>query len=351
MAKNLEFRKFRRGDEEGLSSLFREIFHVEKNADYWNWKYFQNPAGQHMIIVALDKDKIVGATGTIPVRFKVGSNEIIASQAIDLVLLPQYRGRRTFFTIEKIARKECIDNNVKFNYGFTIKKTYRIATKFLGFEGVYPISNMTKVLNPSPYLRQKIRVGLLASPLGYVAKQVLNAFNRRKLSAFPGLTTGKISRFDSRFDDLWSKEADHYEVAVIRDSQYLNWRYVECPALYKIYSARENGSIKGFIVLGCFQEDIKRGRIVDIFVEKGRKDIADVLIARGINYFIEECIDVITCWMLEQWPIIESLIKRGFVKRETHHDFVVRSYTDEFPNEYFADKSKWYLTMGDSDYY
>lgn len=351
MAKNLEFRKFRSGDEEGLSWLFREVFSVHKDSSYWNWKYFQNPAGQHMIIVALDKDKIVGATGTIPVRFKVGSNEIIASQPLDLVFLPQYRDRGTFFTIEKIAREECENNHVKFNYGFTIKKTYRIATKFLGFVGVYPIFNMAKVLNPTPYLRQKIRVGLLASPLGYVAKQVLNVLNRRKLSAFHGLTISEITRFDSRFDDLWSKEAAHYEVAVIRDSQYLNWRYVECPVPYKIYSAQENGSIKGFIVLRCFQEDIKRGRIVDIFVEKGREDIAEVLITQGINYFIDECVDVITCWMLEQWPIIESLRKRGFVKRETPHDLVIRSFATDIPNEYLTDKSKWYLTMGDSDYY
>ena len=351
MAKNLEFRKFRRGDEEGFSSLFREVFHVEKDASYWGWKYFRNPAGQHMIIVALDKDKIVGATGTIPARFKVGAKEIIASQGVDIVLLPQYRDRGTLFKIEKIARKECQDNNVKFNYAVMIKKTYRIFTKMLGFVGVCPLFNMTKVLNPTPYLRQKIRVGLLASPLGYVVKQVINVLNRRKLSAFHGLTTSEITRFDTRFDDFWSKEADHYEVAVIRDSQYLNWRYVECPVPYKIYSAQENGSIKGFIVLRYFQEDIKRGRIVDIFVEKGREDIADVLITRGINYFIDECVDVITCWMLEQWPIIESLRKRGFVKRETPHDLGVRSFTDEFPNEYFADKSKWYLTMGDSDHY
>lgn len=351
MAKNLEFRRFHRGDEEGLSSLFREVFHVEKDASYWDWKYFRNPAGEHMMIVALDKDKIVGVIGSIPVLIKAGSRVVLSSQGIDFVLLEQYRDRGTFFTIEKIAREECKNKHIKFNYGLTIKKTYRIVTKFLGFAGVCPIFNMAKVLNPTPYLRQKIRVGLLASPLGYVAKQVLNVLNRKKLSAFHGLTTGEITRFDIRFDDFWSKEADHYEVAVIRDCQYLNWRYVECPVPYKIYSAQENGSIKGFIVLRCFQEDIKRGRIVDIFVEKGREDIAEVLITQGINYFIDECVDVITCWMLEQWPIIESLRKRGFVKRETSHDLVIRSFATDIPNDYLTDKSKWYLTMGDSDYY
>lgn len=351
MAKNLEFRKFRRGDEEGFSSLFREVFHVEKDASYWDWKYFRNPAGQHMIIIALDKDKIVGATGTIPARFKVGAKEIIAAQGVDIVLLPQYRDRGTFFKIEKIARKECQDNNVKFNYAATIKKTYRIFTKMLGFVGVCPLFNMTKVLNPAPYLQQKIKTKLLSVPIGFMAKKALSVWYRKKPLMPHGLSIKKVTRFDHRFDEFWSRESHNYEIAVVKDSSYLNWRYVDAPESYDIFGAEQDGVIKGFVVLKCSREEVVRGRIMDIFVEKGREDIAEILLTRAIQYFVDKDADVITCWMLEQWPIIEALRKRGFVKRETPHDLVIRSFATDIPNEYLTDKSKWYLTMGDSDYY
>jgi hypothetical protein len=55
--------------------------------------------------------------------------------------------------------------------------------------------------------------------------------------------------------------------------------------------------------------------------------------------------------MLEHWPIFHALRKRGFSQRGTTHDLIVRSYVADPGNEYLADKSRWYMTMGDSDYF
>jgi len=351
MVKDLEFRRLKKDDEEGLSRLFWDVLKNKKDSKYWHWKYYQNPAGEHMMIVALDKDKIIGVTGTIPEKIKVGSRVLLSSQPVDVVILPEYRDRKTFLKMEEIAREECLRNGVKLNYGFSVKITYHISTLLLRFVGICPIFNMTKILNPTPYLRQKIGAQSIADVFGFLGKQSIKTLNKKKVSIPKELKIEEVRQFDHRFDDFWYREAKNYELAVIRDSHYLNWRFLENPTPYKIFCVTQNESIKGFIVLKCSQEEFRRGRILDILVESAQKRIIDLLLTKAINYFLEQEVDVITCWMFEHWPIFQALKKRGFIKRESPHHLIVRSFMDDFSNEYFQDKSKWYVTMSDSDYF
>jgi hypothetical protein len=140
-------------------------------------------------------------------------------------------------------------------------------------------------------------------------------------------------------------------MAVVRDSKYLNWRYIDSPNAYKIFSVERHQLIKGFIVLTFEEGATKRGRIVEILVEQGQKAVTNLLLTQAIGYFFDQGADVINCWILEKSPAFTALEKRGFVKRETPHDLIVRSHTYGLSNEYFADDSKWYITMGDSDYF
>lgn len=351
MTKNLEFRRLQKGDAEGLSQLFYEVFGDGKDSDYWHWKYYQNPAGEHMAMVALHGSRLVGIIGSIPVKVKVRTNTLLASQGVDIVVSPDHRKRKTFFKLEADVTELTIKDGAYFSYAFSIEQTYRIFTKLLRFNGVCPIFNMSKVINPTPYLRQKLRMESLANLLGLIGKKAISKLNKKKLSIPHGLEMVEVTHFDRRFDDFWRREARNYEIAVVRDSEYLNWRYVESPIPYKIFSVETNESVMGFVVLRFSQEEVGRGRIVDIVTETGREGIIDLLLTKALDYFLDQKVDVITCWMLEHWPIFHALRKRGFVKRETPHDLMVRSYVADFPNEYLTDESKWYMTMGDSDYY
>lgn len=353
MTTNLEFRTFQKGDEEGLSQLMREILKVDRDTKYWQWKYHQNPAGKHFMVVALDKDKIVGAYGFIPFKMKVGSKVLLVAQGLDIAIFPSYRGKRTIFKLEKKSTELSILNNVVINYGFTNKVMHRLVTRYytVCYGRVYPIYNMAKVINPTPYLQQRLHLPCLTPILGFAGRQLIKMTNKKKLLLPNGCKISEVTHFDYRFDEFWQKESKNYEIIIVRDSQYLNWRYIQNPISYKIYCIEQDESIKGFIVLKCSQEEVKRGRIVDIFVESGEERIINLFITAAINYFLEEKIDIITTWMMEHRSIFQVLKKKGFIKRKTTQDFVVRSLTPDISNEYLKEKCRWYITMGDSDYY
>ncbi len=351
MTGKLEVRRFQRGDEEALSELFYETFGDGKSLDYWNWKYWTNPAGEHMTVVALDGPRIVGNLGGVPARMKAGSATLLGNQRVDSVIAPDHRIVTTAFQLVGATAQLMTEKNVHFTYTFTNKETYSINTQVLGFHEVCPIFCMSKVMNPAPYLEKKLRMGFLTKPLGIAGKQAMTRINKKRLSIPEGLRVTEITHFDNRFDDLWHRESEAYEVAVVRDSEYLNWRYIESPMPYKIFGVETDEAVKGFVVLGCYRQDVFRGLIVDILAEKGQAGVVDLLLTQAINYFIDQTVDVIMCWMLEHCPVFSGLEKRGFVPRKTDHHLMVHSYVAESTNEYLADKSRWYVTMGDSDYF
>jgi len=354
MKTKLVCRKLEKKDEAQLSELHKEVFGVVRDRAFWDWKYYQNPAGEHAMYVAIDpaSGSIVGEHGTIPMRIKVGDVEGISTQGVDIVILPQYQKGGPFFRLHELATEEA-SSRAAFTYAFSIKKTYRIFTRLLHFKGVCPVKKFVKVLNPTPFLQKKIRVPVIAALCGRAGKLMIRFFCHRMPETPGGLELFEVKEFDSTFDEFWQQHPEKQEIMIIRDAQYLNWRYMKNPAAqYTVYALRETkrGSIKGYIVLRTVQEDIRRGYIVDILVDEKGEDLMRLLVSRAIHHCYAEDADSVTCWMLEHTPVAPVLKRMGFEMRGTPHDLMICPYSEDTRAEYLIDVTKWYMTMGDSDY-
>lgn len=354
MARKLICRRLERKDGAQLSELQKEVFGVNRDSAYWDWKYFQNPAGEHAMYVAIDpsSDRIVGEHGTIPIKMNIGAKECLSSLGVDIVELPEYQKGGPFFRLHKLATEEG-SSRTAFTYAFTIKKTYRIFTRLLRFKGVCPVCNFVKILNPTPFLQRKIKIRFFARLCGSIGRQIIKLRSNRKSPIPDELTARNVEQFDHSFDRFWQQKVKKYDIMTIRDADYLNWRYINNPeATYKTIALKqtEEGSIEGFIVLRTVQKEIKRGYIVDILVANNGDELVQLLLSKAVDYFYTEGVDSISCWMLEHTPIAATLKKTGFKLRETPHDLIIRSYTADVPKEYLIDKFKWYFTIGDSDF-
>lgn len=355
MQNNFTLRWIEKNDAVLLSEFFSEVFTIKKDSGYCQWKYFQNPIGENMSMVAVDDGKIVGNFGVIPARIKVGTNSVLASQGVDTAISESYRQKSTFFDLAGFVKEKMLARGVQFSFVFSNKYSYLIFSRFFNFYEVCQIFSMKKVLNPAPYLQKKIKLSSLSNFCGSIYTTWISWTNRTKMKwkHSYSLRLGEVQRFDERFDLFWQNQAKCYEIACVRDSQYLNWRYVQNPFDYKIFciESEKDLSIKGYMVLGCYDEDIRRGRIIDIMVEAGNNQAMEMLIRKAICYFLDKQADIISCWMLDQWPAFEILKKFGFILRNTENALIVRSWKNDLDNQYLADRSKWYLTMGDSDYF
>jgi len=350
MSNVLEYRRLQHGDIPKVLELQKQVFGVPWEADYLDWKYFQYSGGEHTIFIALDGDVVVGQSGGIPVILSVGQKEVKCVQEVDIAVLPEYQKKRVFFRVAKHSG-EWEKKEETFNLAFSIKRTYRIITKMLKFRGVCSVFKIVKIVDPTPFIQKKVKIKFLASILGYLGKTLIRVWFGNSIPSLDGRKIEEIKRFDQRFDVFWNQVVGDYEIITVRNSLYLNWRYIDNPSEYKVFAVIEDELIKGYVVLSSEKEDVFRGNIVDILVSPSEHKVAELLIRKAIAYFDSLGVAVISCWQPEHLHTYSILKKNGFIKRETENDFVIRSYLPNTPNERFLDEKKWYFSMGDSDYY
>jgi len=346
-----QLRMLQKGDVEKLVDIYRDVIGVDLGRHYWEWKYFKNPFCDSFMSVAFDGDRVVGETGGIPCQIKVGHKEFLGMQIVDIIILAEYRKGGTFFKLMKMGRLEAKKHDRSLSYAISIKKTYKISTRWLRFRGVFPIKRFVNVLDPSPYLKKKM--GALGGLIGGAGRVGLSAFRPGRLSVDKGLSVEDVKVFDKRFDEFWQRAGKSYNIAVVRDSKYLTWRYTECPIhTYNVFAATSGERLEGYIICSSATESgVKKGRIVDLFVEKGNCGAAGTLINRAMDWFREDGCALVVTWGHDGWWLGELFTKANFTVKDTPHDLIVRSASDDLGMEYLAKPENWCFGMGDSDYF
>ncbi|OGL44901.1 MAG: hypothetical protein A2W05_06520 [Candidatus Schekmanbacteria bacterium RBG_16_38_10] len=344
----ITFRFCEENDIERLVLFHREACGADSLPEFWRWKYFENTAGPSCIALALDGERIVGRIGFIPVRFRLDSNVVTAAQQVDSDILQEYRKGGTYFSLSRMVRTEGEKRKLSFGYGFAIESTKEISVKYLGYRVVSPVRRVMKILDPTQYIERTVKIPgtrLLGKSIGRLIKLKEEIFAGDDSDIF------EVHNFDSRFDDLW-KRARLGRIMAIKDSEYLNWRYLKCPTVKYVVFAKDERIPQGFIVLHtALENNIKYGIIDDLIWNPDIPDIIKCLISRATKYFIEEGVENIISWAPQNDFFKLLLRKKGFVDRPMPHYLIAISRKDDGRLEGFIeDEKNWYYMLGDSDY-
>jgi hypothetical protein len=358
MAEQIEFRPYCRDDNHNLSKLINTIFSVDRDDRYCWWKYVENPAGIALSPIAHYNGRIIGQIGIIPVRFCAGDLELIGAQEVDFVIEKEHRTLNISYQLSKLRRLIYAKENIAFCYGFTTPITSVIAQKALNFVSVGPIPRLAKVLDVRPFLQKKIPSKAIASLLSTITNTGLQSIYRVKDKLPEGTCVRYVNHFDNRFDAFWNSIKNDYAIMTVRDSSYLNWRYVLPPDVdYQILSLENtaDGEVLGFVVLGTKFRHVPTGYIVDLVTPRESAGaVARILLARAIHEFHQQNMAMIVCWMFSHCHDFAELARLGFrYRRETGRDFVVEIFQSKSPaflSKLLTQKRSWYIAIGDSDF-
>jgi hypothetical protein len=348
---NLIYRLCHEGDEKKLAIFNQEACGNSSSPEFWRWKYFENPAGPAIVTLAVDGERIVGRVGEIPVRIKIGEREVLATHGVDTDILEEYRKGTTFFQMACLASERSKAYGVSFNFGFAVKLTYEISIESLGFHRAAGVRKYVKILDPTPFLRKALRIPLIPGSMEKGIRGVIAWRNKRRAGKPAGIS--ELRSFDERFDRLW-EEAVKAEVMVVRNSTYLNWRYTRCPATeYKILAAENKGRVEGFLILQLIRRaGILYGYIVDMLAAKGKENSLNDLFPSAIDYFYQQGVAAVVCWMPEGSFLGHFFKRKGLLARPIHHYIIVRNYKEEGASlDILKQEKNWFYTFGDSDYF
>ena len=196
-------RSYRPEDEQNVLALWKTAFGKEMPISLWNWKYQQNPFGCHMLLCVNDADEPVVMYGGVPYQAQWNGKRVEITQLMDIMSHPDYRktglfihtGNAFFDTFGGSKHSVML-------YGFPGKYHFEIGQKYLAYQK-------------------------MASDIAYLSADPA-ALSENK----PSVSSGNIEQrfdIDASFDSLWKRCQVSYPFSVIRNADFLRWRFIDHP--------------------------------------------------------------------------------------------------------------------------
>lgn len=350
-------RGLRDGDEEGILDLWKVVY-PERDYDrerwlrWWRWMYKENPAGPGWIQIAEHDGRIIGQSAIIPATMKVGAEVIAVFQSIDTMTHPGYRRQGIYETLAKTVYAEAAKDNVRVGYRFPNKFSHPIAIKKLDWYDVAAMQTVSKPLHWGNALKMRISnrfLLVLGAAVGNLAGNIF--YRSKKTPAVEGLSIAEVPSFDERINDFWAKVANQYPIMIVRNKDYLNWRFVAVPDIrYAIFIAENRGEICGYLVLRCLQrQQTKVGIIFDIMAQSEK--IAQCLIAKAVELCEREKVDLVYSSKMVGKSLAKAFRNNGFMSPPfmPGTPFCIYSNSSTISSELLRNPKNWFVQIGDSD--
>ncbi|MFC1585759.1 GNAT family N-acetyltransferase [Fibrobacterota bacterium] len=321
----MKIRSYKKGDEIRIAALDRSLeVHPwnRRDVNNWHWKYSEkNPSSKGLVWIMEDKDELLAHFAAVPYTLKVFDKEIIGSHTIAALVVEKFQGRGLLKFVADKLFEELKEKNIPFSYGFPNERSYSLHLTHMDY------------------------IDLIKFDTWKIQKAEITGDQVVKTEGFENLPV-----FDDKVDTLWEESKDDYQIAVKRDQDYLNWRYLQRPdCTYYPFGLFREGKLAGYTVLKLYQEeDILRGHILDIFAPRTAQDVFDDLIRGSLDFFQSKNVDEATCWIWGNSTVDSILKEKGFEKETTGVPLVIRINRKFQYVKEIVEASNWFFTMGDS---
>ena len=191
---------------------------------------------------------------------------------------------------------------------------------------------------------------------GYRVSEILNKIGNQLQRENPSgkINVRPIKEFDEEINGFWEKMSPHYDFIVMRDAEWLNWRYCDPRAgEYKIMIAEKDSELVGYCVftINDYNSEYPVGYVVELLTLPRETEAASKLLGEAVNYFDNNEVNIINCLTVKNHIVNRILSKQGFL--DSRMPVYVFTYTIDFEEEYNKiqgfDRNRVYISYGDLD--
>ena len=325
-------RPYRPGDEYHILDLFRRVFHLDPSLDHWRWKFQSNPAGRYWIRLAeTPSGELVGQYAVLPVRMAWEERTIVFIQVVDIMVDPRFRlGLKRPGLFSVLANRSIVDfgghDKASVGYGFPTREALRIGKRVAGYTSLHPVVCLVRDFGQGKSGHSRLAAWLYR--------------------------VQTVERFGQEINCLWDKVRSELPVAIIRDAQYLNWRYADCPDVrYTMLAAshRLTGTLAGVAILRMGVRGEPVAALVDWLVSRLVTGAALALLSRCQAIARQAGMEQLQAWFPPYSFPYRLFQELGFRPCATMYELVALPLVPGLSLDWI--KERWYYTMGDSDIY
>lgn len=322
---------------------------IDKSIDEQYWQYLGMSEIGGYLTYANEKDNYFSSIYIVVKRhFKFQKRVISAAQSLDTLTDFDSRGKGFFIKCANSSYHFIKNHGVDFIFGFPNKNSFGGFTSKLGWKSLDPVPFLFLPLNIT-YLIGKVPI------LNYINFPIFINSKKDKINNRVIIT--EVNNFTPDYDLLWERFSENISLSVVRNSEYLNWRFINNPQeQYSIYSAVYDNSLAGFIVINIKNKHGgKIGYVMELIFDPPYQFVASALLSYAVNKFRSESVDVALSWCFDHSIPYPCFRRAGFYKLprflrpiELHFGYKIIKH-DETLSEHLSNPKSWYLSYSDSD--
>ena len=313
-----------------------------------------NPNGQNLMYVLKEGDKIIGADGLIPFELYVRGKIITGAHSVKSMTHPDYKRQGIFRTMTDNSVVCARNNGVDVIIGLANKNSYPAYEKF-GWPTLYEKEVYIRPINITHKMKEKVKSGFLAG----MSNGLYNCFDKLRLAPKNALKklnaeVEPLNFIPEEITQYWDKYKDKYNVLIVRDYKYLNYRYNKRPDVkYKTLLINSDSEKIGFAVL---RETLANGSKMVSVAENFTDPDNDLYIGAIAEAIIDYCYSVNAEYVVVGTGLYgrykDVLLKYGFVKNKKsliNNMMIAKTLSDKISDDELGGHESWHITQGDGE--
>ena len=328
-------------DVPAVTDLFQRAFGRPMTTQHYFWKLRTRPSPTANVSIAVDdQDRPVFHIGAVPGRLRAGENEYWVMVAVDGMTDPAWRRRGVLTRVTADLFDRWRQAGVALVLGLP-NEQWRSRIGVLGWRHLFPLQWLVRPILPERLLARRLGVGAVGR-----AAWVGRLWNRWWNVPVRGVELDEITHAGTEWDSFWADVRRGIGTSLVRDADWINWRYLHGPEEFRVFVVRRDGKPAGFAAMR-----VREGSAVIGEVLTARTDMPAfaALVGHVVRTLALEGVAVVRALAVpETWPY-EAFRRLGFFR--SRHSFGVHGVVlDPAVSEALVrDGSRWFLAGGDFD--
>ena len=316
--------------------------------DYYAWRYRSNYCGQPVVYVAEAEKRIVGLMAVVPKLLWLDGNEVLGAESGDTFMDPSFKGKNIFMKLASRVFDDCRQANFQVIYGAPNPVSYDVVVKLFGYEELFQYRSWIRPLNFTGIIRSRLKIPVIPVLAGKTIEWLYGIPNRfyHKKSDFDMI---ELKEADPQIDAVWRKYRSDISYSVVKNRQYVNWRYFQSPEDFRVFLLFKNGSPEGYVVFKLISlAGLICGHIVDLFCpEYAQNPVLWTHILRTARVLKA---DFVNTWIALHRHSFRPMKKTGFIQRRKPFWLVMRGEHQSVSSfKGIKDVSNWCFSQADTD--
>jgi GNAT superfamily N-acetyltransferase len=302
----------------------------------FDWWFDRNPVGRRLISLGVDGERVVGVAAMSFFRMILDGAEREVAIPVHVATEAPYRRQGIFSELELNNEREAAADGSPVTITFPNAASHRIFVGRLGWIDLPGRRVWARPLRAAGVARYLVG---RPSPRGGLVPE------SREPRRYGDVQVEPLDRFPPEADEIWRGAATGYGNHVIRDAQFLNWRYADTPRTYRRFGASQDGRLRAVAVVGhTVKQGISSGFLADLVSEPDAEAERVALLRRAAAE-----LDADALIALPPRAQRRSFLRAGFLPTNRKIRFVGKILNPD--GRLDPRPAAWHFTLGDFDFF